>query len=490
MTNPISIEGRGPGPLPWLGLAVALVCLAAFGYDWQARGEVEAGVAAARTSAFEYFQQKPYLDLDEGAGALLFPDLEAEARSAKRRRLRRAYPFRVVEIQRAMDQPELDRRIGALADAIAADPARRFGLAPDSGPLSWLTYLFLHRSPVDLATSLVFLLLGACLLEGLWPRPLLGVVFLASGLTSAGLLRIVQPELSWPVVGAGGAVAGLMGASARLGLVKLRVGAVSVPAVLLPGAWLLLDLVGLPRFAASPSAWWHLAGFGTGLASALVLRMLGLEQAPARSTKARASDAEQPEQPSDPIARLRADIQANRLDSALEQVEALDELPETCIDPLILVRLGTKLAKAGRGADGAALLGRALPDEGEPLPGAVALRVAREARAINSGLAARAARCGLADPALDESLRADLTTLASAAPAPAAPEPAAASEPEAESAAESFDHGVVDLSGDPGDDGADLADAEASGEFDVNELGQNFDFADDDLDEPDPDKEL
>jgi hypothetical protein len=112
---------------------------------------------------------------------------------------------------------------------------------------------------------------------------------------------------------------------------------------------------------------------------------------------------------------LRADVQNGELDRALTHVQDLNRLePDTTLDPLVMLRLASALAKEGR-PDGAALaLSKAIPAQGGALPTAMAVRLARTGRDIDPATAARAAAIALASPELNPSERAGLEEIAGA----------------------------------------------------------------------------
>ena len=99
-------------------------------------------------------------------------------------------------------------------------------------------------SYLQFAANLAFLFVAGCLLEALWPRGLFAGVFAGAGLASAGAFTLLHPDLGLPLAGASGAVAGLMGAvAARFTTVKLRLGPIGAPAVLLLAPWLAAEVL-------------------------------------------------------------------------------------------------------------------------------------------------------------------------------------------------------------------------------------------------------
>ncbi|BBO89444.1 rhomboid family intramembrane serine protease [Desulfosarcina ovata] len=87
------------------------------------------------------------------------------------------------------------------------------GLRPATPRVStFFTYMFLHGSVGHLVGNMVFLWILGCMIEIGAGRSLFTGIYLASGLMAAGLFWLVYPTSTVPLVGASGAIAGLMGA--------------------------------------------------------------------------------------------------------------------------------------------------------------------------------------------------------------------------------------------------------------------------------------
>ena len=93
------------------------------------------------------------------------------------------------------------------------DGYRRFGLVPgDPSLLGWITHMFMHAGFLHLLGNLLILYLAGPFIEDVWGRPLFLVFYLASGLFAACAFMIRDPGAMVPLVGASGAIAGVMGA--------------------------------------------------------------------------------------------------------------------------------------------------------------------------------------------------------------------------------------------------------------------------------------
>lgn len=135
------------------------------------------------------------------------------------------------------------------------------------------TSLFLHAGWVHLLGNMLFLwVFGEALEDELGHWRFLGF-YLFCGFFSLLIHSVVAGRLSVPIIGASGAIAGLLGAYLirypqapvqTLIFLLVRFKIVEVPAFVWLGLWLLLQFYGLRQ--GGPVAWFaHLGGFVTGL---------------------------------------------------------------------------------------------------------------------------------------------------------------------------------------------------------------------------------
>jgi membrane associated rhomboid family serine protease len=176
---------------------------------------------------------------------------------------------------------------GAALARVAISPAEAVALsAPLALPFRLVASLFLHAGWLHLLGNLAFLLVFGDDVEGRLPRARFLALYLLSGLAAALAQIAATPHSALPLVGASGAIAGVLGAflvlfpRARLTGV-LPVGCLVLPLrsrafLFIPG-WFALQLVGAllapPGSAAGGVAWYaHLAGFVAGPLLLLLLR--------------------------------------------------------------------------------------------------------------------------------------------------------------------------------------------------------------------------
>jgi membrane associated rhomboid family serine protease len=153
--------------------------------------------------------------------------------------------------------------------------------ASDNAP-SWLTSLtsmFMHGSLLHLGGNMLFLWIFGNNIEDSMGRLTFVAFYLLGGFAALGLHVLTDPDSAIPTVGASGAIAGVLGAYARL-YPRARVvtvvfiiiifTVVTLPALLVLGVWFLLQL--LPAFSEPSGAgggvayFAHIGGFVFGLA--------------------------------------------------------------------------------------------------------------------------------------------------------------------------------------------------------------------------------
>ncbi len=88
-----------------------------------------------------------------------------------------------------------------------------YGLIPaQAKPITFFTYMFLHGNFQHLLGNMVFLWLVGCMIEMGSGRFFCGFTYVLTGLGSAALYWLMNPNSSIYLVGASGSIAGLMGA--------------------------------------------------------------------------------------------------------------------------------------------------------------------------------------------------------------------------------------------------------------------------------------
>lgn len=163
-----------------------------------------------------------------------------------------------------------------------------WGLVParitfGEGYATFVTSMFLHGGWMHLLGNMLFLhIFGDNLEDEMGHGRFLGF-YLLSGIAAAGLQYAADVRSMIPMVGASGAIAGVMGAYLLLFprakvdvlfIIVILIRIIPIPAFLMLGLWFGMQLVGgfsTPSDAGGVAYWAHAGGFVAGLALALPL---------------------------------------------------------------------------------------------------------------------------------------------------------------------------------------------------------------------------
>ena len=301
MILPYGHENTTVRRLPWvtftlMGLCVAVFFLVSvFPDDRGERATEDLG------QFFQYLTLHPYLEIDPEIERFILRHVPEEEFRAFLEFSRETGPRKPSSPRRlAAEQAELDEivsRIMASLDEIKNTPMFRYGLVPaDFKPHALITYQFLHGGLLHLFGNLFFLFLAGPFIEDVWGRPLFAGFYLAAGALSAVMFAVRYPELDVPLIGASGAVAGVMGAFLiRFWRTKIRfwywfglifTGTFMAPAWLMLPLWFLRELVFAQAMdVAAPESggggvahWAHVWGFGFGCLAAVIMAHWRIEE--------------------------------------------------------------------------------------------------------------------------------------------------------------------------------------------------------------------
>ncbi|MCK6524957.1 rhomboid family intramembrane serine protease [Myxococcota bacterium] len=197
--------------------------------------------------------------------------------------------------------------------------------------------LFMHAGLAHLAGNMLFLWIYGDNVEHRLGRLGALVVYLGTGLAAVAGHAALSPSSPLPLIGASGAVSGLLGVyfvlfpkntvRAAFGLFPFFFRVIHLPARWVLGAYLLLDnLLPVVLGADGPVAYGaHIGGFVSGAGVAWLVSRRGVSAAPERSTT--------------PMERVVAALQSGAVDEAAAEAsvtppEALGALPVSALVPL------------------------------------------------------------------------------------------------------------------------------------------------------------
>ena len=148
---------------------------------------------------------------------------------------------------------------------------------------SLITSLFLHGGWMHLLGNMLFLWIFGDNVEDSMGHGRYLVFYLVCGILATLMHALAQPSSDVPVIGASGAISGVLGAylilhpRARLLVLFMNIIPLRLPAFIVLGAWIFLQVVNLNGGAGSDIAWWaHIGGFVAGAALIVPFRRRGV----------------------------------------------------------------------------------------------------------------------------------------------------------------------------------------------------------------------
>jgi membrane associated rhomboid family serine protease len=164
------------------------------------------------------------------------------------------------------------------------------GIACQLGRPNWLTPLtsmFMHGGWMHIIGNMWFLIIFGDNVEDALGHPRFLLFYVACGLAAAAAQIFANPASSVPMVGASGAIGGVMGAYAVmypyaridvLLVLGVFVRVIPVSALMMLGYWFVIQLVSgsLSNLEAGVAFWAHVGGFAAGALLALPLRNRGV----------------------------------------------------------------------------------------------------------------------------------------------------------------------------------------------------------------------
>ncbi len=290
MLLPIGSDQATVRRMPWVSFGIMVLCLVAFVVTLIGPGDPEA-MLEAEVHAVQYSLEHPYLELA--------PELKGYVYYSLRQRTGDD-PDPPTDLGRLRsEQAELNERVDAYFAARDTQPFWRWGLVPVGVKApALITHQFIHAGILHLLGNLfIFYLVGPAM-EDVWGRPLFLGFYLLSGVAAALVFMAKYPDLNEPLIGASGAIAGVMGAFAvrfwnsRLTffyfvwMIRIYQGTFTAPAWLMLGLW----AVGELAFATGIWAFFsvadlgdvgflaHVGGFVFGVGFAFLVARLGIER--------------------------------------------------------------------------------------------------------------------------------------------------------------------------------------------------------------------
>ncbi len=295
---PIGQEQNTVRRLPWVTITMMIACGIAFVLTGFGAPGLDEETEQAFNDAVEYYFQHPDLDLPPEMERMVFQGVSEQEREALRESLKSMAGFASdeEEVGKEILQERLDALCETALGGLENHAFQRYGLVPNNmSPLAMLTHMFLHGGWGHLLGNMLILFLAAPFVEDVWGRPLFAGFYIFSGFAAAMAFVVANPDSSIPMVGASGAIAGVMGAFlVRFHSNRIRFfymvglfwrGTFFAPAWLMLPLWfgeqvfMMMMVEGLDLPDGGGIAYWaHIGGFAFGAVVAIVVRKARIEE--------------------------------------------------------------------------------------------------------------------------------------------------------------------------------------------------------------------
>jgi membrane associated rhomboid family serine protease len=275
---------------PWVSYGIVTLNVLIFLFLWisSMHSDVPARFEAKAKEVTEYLVRNPHLSVP--------PELAAFYGHQALQLLDQARQVSSPPIEWVVRRQQ--QKLNSLARELLATgrelPLFKPGFVPaNPDPFAALSSMFVHAGILHLVGNMLFFFATGPFLEDVFGRVLFSLLYLFSGAAALAVHTWQNPGSLAPVIGASGAVAGIMGAF----LVRLRTSRIRflcVPIILLPWfrfrfllpAFIVLPLWFVGQFwlathmpeAGAVALWAHVGGFAFGATAALLILVFGIEK--------------------------------------------------------------------------------------------------------------------------------------------------------------------------------------------------------------------
>jgi len=295
MLIPLGHEQTSGRRLPWVTFTIMALCLVVFILIAPEAHRTQMESFLRLQQSLGYYTQHPYLEMEPRFRSIFANELGDEQAVAFTEHMRLAGPTKPEDpAQLQFEQDRFDSIVTAYFDSIDSSLMSRYGLVPaDFRATHLVTYQFFHVGWLHLIFNLLMLFVVGPFVEDVWGHPIFAGFYLAAGAVVGLMFAVRYPDLQMPLVGASGAIAGVMGAFlVGYFISKIRfvvwvgvpVGPFAAPAWIILPMWFAIQLFSarsleqqLPE-GGGIVFWTHVWGFAFGVVFAAIMRRLKLEQ--------------------------------------------------------------------------------------------------------------------------------------------------------------------------------------------------------------------
>jgi len=288
---PVAHEQQKVQRLPWITFALIAINVVVYLITSPGHDDNQREINEKYDQVVKFYVQHPYLEFPDSMNQFLTQN-ELQKIEAMKESGEKPQDQDTLE----EEQSKLDELAADVLTLLNQDPFRKYGFVPtDPHFTNAFTCMFMHSGFFHLFGNMLFLFLAGCAIEDAWGRPVYLVFYLASGLIATGAHQVIFPHSATPLVGASGAIAGLMGAFlVRLAKTRIRffyliwllflgvrTGSFYAPAYVVLPLWLLQQFLIASLDSGSGggvAVWAHIGGFIFGAIVAVVIKLTNFEE--------------------------------------------------------------------------------------------------------------------------------------------------------------------------------------------------------------------
>ncbi|MBI2571475.1 MAG: rhomboid family intramembrane serine protease [Candidatus Schekmanbacteria bacterium] len=283
---PIGLDNASVRRMPWVTIALMSLNVLAFVVLAAMRSGVERGLLSQQREIVAYWQRHPEVELPDDVARYLPRGAFANAPSRSA-----AAPSAGSAQGTAGDERVLAEMIRNYRDKLSRHPFQHLGFVPARpSPMAIITSMFVHGGLLHLLGNLLFFYITAPFLEDAYGRAAFAVLYGTAGIGGLLLHWLAYADSEIPLVGASGAIAGLMGAFAvRFARRRLKMlywiflffrGTFFAPAWIVFPVWGVLELLSALLIGTQSGVGHlvHVGGFAVGLGGAYALQATKFEE--------------------------------------------------------------------------------------------------------------------------------------------------------------------------------------------------------------------
>jgi membrane associated rhomboid family serine protease len=302
MIIPYGHEADKVRRVPWVTVGIIAICVIVYYFTSISITKWEVGIQTADEKLQLYWVSHPYLEISPGFKN--HPQLSIgykkglEAREAIYKLLSKSKDIEMPEDYIIDEEQEKFNEIALeLIDILESNPYNKWGYVPAKKNFGGLfSSMFVHAGFWHLFFNLLLLYVCGPLLEDVWGRLIFVPFYLFSGIAATLMYSLHYPGSSVPLIGASGAIAGVMGAFLvrhyktkikffYFFFIFIRPGTFSAPAWLMLPLWLLREIfagslmnVVYKEYGGGGVAHWaHVWGFAFGAGVAFLIKHFNIE---------------------------------------------------------------------------------------------------------------------------------------------------------------------------------------------------------------------